>query len=347
MIRVLTLVAVVGCECPTPPPDASTTAWREGPNLPEGRRRLEATVAALGTRVVVLGGFSTSMREGLAITDEVLVYDTLEPDPALRWSVHPIHAPVAWTHAHLAGIGGSLYLLGGLEGRSFVPSGKTYVLDPDDTAWDDARIPDVPAGLERGAAAVVVAAPHIYLAGGATASGVTASVLEYRISDGPEQPRWYELPPLPLARSHASGMVTSDGTLIVAGGVGPQNEALGDAWALPPDDGDDMTPWMWRPLESMPTRRGGCAYGVILDRMVCAGGETADGPSTVVEAFDPQPAATATSMWEAGEPMPAPRGGAPGVVVGNKLYIPGGSLTSAFEPLETLLIYAPLDTVAR
>ena len=88
------LCAITGCCDPErvcEGPDCGPV-WREGEIMPG--RRLEPGVGALGTRLVVAGGISTSLAEGLAITPEVIAFDTL----AGTWDSLP-DLPVAWTHA--------------------------------------------------------------------------------------------------------------------------------------------------------------------------------------------------------------------------------------------------------
>ncbi|MEJ7599505.1 MAG: kelch repeat-containing protein [Kofleriaceae bacterium] len=131
MLRGLAILCVVtACEDSPAFCDAPEVgpAWRDGPTLPG--RRLEPGVAAFGTRLILAGGISTSAQEGLAITPEVLQLDTLTG----AWSQLP-DAPVAWTHSAIAGIGTTLYLLGGLEGPSFLPRGDVYALDLNAEQW--------------------------------------------------------------------------------------------------------------------------------------------------------------------------------------------------------------------
>ena len=93
-------------------------------------RRLETAAGALGTRLVIAGGFSASMTEGLPITMDVLTFDTLLGE----WGSLPA-APVAWTHANVAAVGGAVYLLGGLDGRSFIAQPEAFVLEADALEW--------------------------------------------------------------------------------------------------------------------------------------------------------------------------------------------------------------------
>lgn len=314
----LAALVVLGA-CTDPEPVRPDTPWREGPALPSPR--LEAAVAALGTRLVVAGGFSSSSGE---ITREVLALDTL----AGTWSELP-ELPVAWTHASLAASAGTLYLLGGLDGLAYVARGEAFALDLGASDWRP--LPPLPAGSERGAAAVIAAPPNIFLIGGSSTSGPLATVLAYNLTSS----TWSELPPLPIARSHAAALRRSDGTLIVAGGLGPAGP-LADAYALP------LGATAWTPRAPMPAARGGCAYGPALGALVCAGGETGTSALRVVLAYDP-----IGDIWTTLPELPEPRAGAPGVVIGQQLYIPGGSASLSFQPMTSLVIGSLIDALSR
>ena len=320
------LLGLLGCE-PEPPPGPDAP-WQERAPLPE--RRLEAAAAMNGTRLVVAGGFSTGASEvpPLAISRGVLQYDPF----ADAWTQLP-DAPVAWTHGALVGVGGALYLLGGLEGETFVPSGRVFRLAAGGDEWIEKEMAAMPAGEERGAAAVVHTQGHVFLFGGEGPAGPLATVLDYVIADDVWK---QDIPPLPTPRSHAAVMRDGDGTFIVAGGIGVQGP-LGDVWALAPGGA-------WVAREPMPTPRGACAYGVIYGRLVCAGGETiVNGtivPSRAVEVYDPN-----VDTWTAIAELPVERGGAAGAVVANRLYVIGGSASAALEPTATLFELDLLDTI--
>ena len=323
------LLGLVACEAEPPPgPDAP---WQERAALPE--RRLEAAAAMNGTRLVVAGGFATGAADvpPLEISRAVLQYDPFG-DADTAWTRLP-DAQVAWTHAALVGVGGALYLLGGLEGDTFVPSGRVFRLGLGDEAWSEKEMATMPAGEERGAAAVVHTQGHVFLFGGEGPAGPLATVLDYVIADDVWK---QELPPLPTPRSHAAVMRDGDGTFIVAGGIGVQGP-LGDVWALPPGG-------TWIAREPMPTPRGGCAYGTVYGRLVCAGGETlVNGvivPSRAVEVYDPN-----VDTWTQIAEIPDARGGAAGAVVANRLYVVGGSASAALEPTATVFELDVLDTI--
>jgi N-acetylneuraminic acid mutarotase len=284
-------------------------------------RRLETATGALGTRLVIVGGFSASMIEGLPITTDVLAYDT----QFRRWSSLP-PAPVAWTHANVAAVGGAVYLLGGLDGRSFVAQPEAFVLEAGASEWTP--LPPLPEA--RGAAAVVLSPGHIFLLGGASTTEVLATSLDFDIGTR----TWSRMPvDLPTARSHAAGMRRYDGAFVIAGGLGDltSGRPLGDVFTLPPNSD------IWLLAEPMPTARGGCAYGVVFGSLLCAGGEAGLEALDDVEIYNP-----VLNAWTIAAPMPEPRAGARGTVVSNRLYIPGGSPTLDFEPTDSLFVFAPL-----
>jgi N-acetylneuraminic acid mutarotase len=325
--RALTLLitgALAACE-DLPPGHDGGLAWHEGPMLPSPR--LEAGAAALGQRVVVVGGFDQSSAQGLRITQEVIALDPLTE----QWISLP-DAPVAWTHANVAGASATLYVLGGLDTTSFLARGESFALDLDlpDPQWR--AITSMPAGMERGAAAVVSSPPYIYLLGGASTSDALATCLRYDFSTEV----WSQLPDLPAPRSHAAAMREDDGTLIIAGGLSTLDSSrpLGDVLALPTNG------TAWEPRAPMRRARGGCAFGEVFGHLICAGGEAGTGAVETVETYDPN-----TDTWTTQEDMPEPRAGTRGAVVGGRLFVPGGASALQFEPTTTLYVFTFLDTL--
>jgi hypothetical protein len=302
-------------------------AWSVGPAMP--RRALDPGVAALGLQVVVAGGFATGPSEGREITARVDAFDTTDA----MWRALP-DAPVRWTHINLATVGATLYITGGLEGAQRTAHGEAFALDAVTRTWRPIAAMD--PGDARGASGVVTAQGRIYLLGGASSAGALASSLEYDIA----QDRWTRLPDLPAPRAQPTAMRMPDGTLIVAGGVESLDatQPRSEVWALPPPGSASRT---WQPRSPMPVdqaARGGCAYGVVLGELVCAGGVGGPCARSTVESYAPY-----TDVWTAREPMPVERAGTQGAVVGGRLFVPGGAGTLALEPTDTLYIYTPLD----
>jgi len=289
------------------------------------RRALDAGVAAYGLRVVVAGGFDSAAGH---VAARVYELDTTLPG----WS-RLRDTPVRWTSPNLAAVGGTVYLLGGIDGQG-IAHAEAFVLGPLDGGWKPIAAMD--PGDARGASGVATAPGRIYLLGGASSTGPLASCLEYNIATG----EWGRLPDLPAPRAHPAVMRRLDGTLIVAGGFESldASQPRAEVWALPPPGSVEQA-WQSRAAPSAP--RGGCAYGVVLGQLVCAGG---DGPaaSTLVESYDPY-----TDVWTAGEAMPVARTGTQGAAVGGRLYVLGGDDPLARVATDTLYIYAPLDTAVR
>jgi N-acetylneuraminic acid mutarotase len=323
MRRALVLLLLAGCPPTTPPGDGPGQAWTTGPEIPG--KRLESGVTALGTRLVVMGGFATSLSEGLSITTDVLAFDTFDG----TWTPLPA-APAQWTHINLGASGSTLFLLGGLEGTQFVARGDAYKLDDGATAWE----PVAPLPEPRGAAGVVSSPPHVYLLGGASTTAALASCYDYDLLSN----TWVRLPDLPQARSHPAAMRMNDGTLIVAGGLATLDatEPLSDVWALPPNG----TAWQQR--HAMPTARGGGAYGNIYGNLIVAGGESGRIALANVEGYDP-----VTDVWTLYPDLPEPRAGTQAAAIGQLLYVPGGAQMLAFEPTSSLFVFSLLDTIGR
>jgi Kelch motif len=312
-------------------PDAATTPWAIGMVMP--RAAQQPGVTARGLDVIVAGGYDLTPAGELEITARVDVLDTASG----RWlppGTIP-DAPVHWTDINLAALGDTIYLAGGLEGTQHIAHGETYGFDPLQLTWK--MLAAMPAGMERGAAGVVATPGRIYLLGGASSTGPVATCLAYDLPTG----TWVVEPELPAPRSHPAAMRRSDGSLIVAGGfAGPDaSDPRGDVWRLPPEG---AVPRAWTPVAAMPEPRGGCAHGVVLGHLVCAGGVGPGGPTADVEVYDPFE--TTQPPWAIDLPMPEPRALVPGAAVGGRLFVPGGTPALAIAPTSTLYVYAPLDT---
>lgn len=329
------LLAVCACETVEHP--QPTTAWSLGPAMP--RPAVEAGVTIHGQRVVVAGGFDTGAAGGFDVTAEVDAFDISDK----KWVRLP-DAPVRWSHINLAAIADTVYLLGGLEGApgAYVAHGESWRLDPGLDEWIPIQMVDTVDA--RGAAGVIATPGHLFLLGGASATGSVASCLQYDIATN----RWSHLPDLPIAVAHPAVMQTSDGRLIVAGGLtggvnDPATSPATDAvWSLQYADAGTGATWLPRTAvlsPDDPTPRGGCAYGTLLGTLVCAGGGGGADAHTATASYDPF-----LDQWTAREPMPEGRTGTTGAATSGRLFIPGGSASATLEPLDTLLIYTPLDT---
>jgi kelch-like protein 2/3 len=325
MRSVLLALGVAACDHPMHVVDAPATAWSAGPTLPVPR--LEPGVTALGVQLVVAGGFDTSPLAGGTITNEV---DIMMPVTGTWLQLPP--TPAALTSIQLAAIGTTLYLLGGLEGASGIASGQAWSLDTTASSATWGTLPAMPVGDERGGAAVLVAAPRIYLIGGQSGSAALATGIYFDITLN----KWgTDVPALPAPRAHPAGMRRSDGGLVIAGGFATTtpDSAAGDTFQLP------LGATSWVTGAVMPTPRGECAYGVVEGALVCAGGAAGSAVLTTVQSYD-----TLTDAWTAiPNALPAPTTGTPGASIGQQLFVPGGARDLQLVPTDTLYVYAPFN----
>lgn len=340
----LAATILVGCGSNTAPPlpDAPSSPWSMGPAIPVPR--LESGVTALGQSVAVVGGFDTDQQAGLDVTTRVDLFDTF----AQTWSQLP-DAPVARHHVQVAAIGTTLYLLGGLDADpngmfNFPARGDSFSIDIGDTTPEWKQLASMPAGLERGSAAVVIAPPRIYLFGGASTNDAIASNIYYDTAADVWCPSTActagpTLPDLPAKRSHPAGMRRTDGTFVVVGGLASlaSDTAEADVFVLPVDQ--QTSTGTWTNGLAMPVQRGGCAYGFISGKLICAGGEAGTSALSYTQGYDP-----IEDMWTDYPLMPLATAGTLGAAIGQRLYVPGGARQLVFEPTDTLLIFSPLDT---
>jgi hypothetical protein len=319
--------------------------------------RLESGVAALGQRVVIAGGFITNT---LDVTPAVDVFDpNVGATGTWQASAFP-DLPVLRHHIQLVSIGTTLYFLGGLDamlsGTSFPARGDSWTLDTLTTGATWTQIKSMPLGKERGSAGIVVAPPRIYLIGGAATTTALADIIYYDL----DQNVWCPdpsgmttaacpqlFPPLPVALSHLAATRRSDGTFVVAGGLAglTPDTSVDTVYTLAPN----AAAWVGPPMTmSIPTHgaalssaRGGCAYGVIAGQLVCAGGEGGQAAFHLVQSYN-----ALTNVWTQNCDMPDDRAGTQGAAIGERLFVPGGShtLPPVYEPLDSMVVYAPLDT---
>ena len=356
MIRAAALAAVAACSSAPAMPDAPSSPWSSGPALPLAR--LEPGVTAMGQQLVVLGGFVGDSTGGITITTEVDALDTsLCPGTSCAWNTsyttwpggRLADTPVPRHHMQVASLGTILYMLGGLDApdasNNYPARGDCYSLDTSDPTATWQKLDDMPAGQERGSAGVVVVPPRIYLFGGASTTAAFANVIYYDTSSGHWCPSASctstdTVPDLPAPRSHPAAMRRVDGAFVVVGGLAGlfADSAVADVWQLA------ASASAWQATTPMPTARGGCAYGVVQGRLVCAGGEAATSALKTTELYD-----AIDDMWIEGTNMPESRAGIQGAAIGQRLFVPGGSqtvptVTTGFEATDTLFIYSPLDS---
>jgi N-acetylneuraminic acid mutarotase len=299
------------------PGEAAAPTLSEQAIAPLPTVRQEHAVVALGTEIVVIGGFTP------AATSSVAAYD-----PASD-SWRPLAAfPSVLHHANAAVVADRLFVAGFYVGTSFTnASGAVHEYDPAQDAWVERTA--MPAGTERASGCVASFEGKVYVFGGAR-GGTVADASAYDAASD----QWEVLPSLPEPREHCAAGAIGDEIIIASG----RAEGIG---------GFQPNTWAYLPAEARYelrapplTARGGTAGAVLEGRLYIFGGEgNASDPSGVfpqVEAYDP-----GTDTWQAFPDMLFPRHGLGAGADEGRIYLPGGASQQGFGAEDTHTVYIP------
>jgi N-acetylneuraminic acid mutarotase len=307
-----------------------TSPYKKGAPFPEPDEELYGVT--VNGKLYVIGGWGDGKARGV----------TYEYDPTTDvWTKkspmpHPAH------HTALAAVNGKIYAFGGFvaPANTAIPVGAAW--EPIADAWEfnpatDAWKPLAPLPGKRGSAIAAEVGGKIYVIGGATTMEGSnapfftafgpARVLGTNEVYDPATNKWESRNPMSVPRNHAfSGVV--NGKIYVIGG------RTGHGFILSATNTDvveeyDPVSNMWSiPKERMPTARSGGASGTDGRRIYVAGGEVTTtelvAAFRAVEAYDP-----ATNSWMTLPPMPMPRHGMAGAVIGNRFHLVSGMIQSA------------------
>jgi len=137
---------------------------------------------------------------------------------------------------------------------------------------------------------------------------------------------WTTLEPMPTAKS-GFGVAVVDGKIYAIGGTNGTRLDINEVY----DPATDT----WTIKKSMPTARYGLATAVCQNKIYVIGGiigesdPTTSGYTGVTEVYDPL-----TDTWETMEPMPTARENLDANVVGDKIYLIGGSSHTSVFPFQ-------------
>src|SRR5918996_2863715 len=240
LVLVLALVAC-NAEAETPVPRVTDLEWETLAPMPTPRT--EVAAAAVGGRIVVVGGFAPA---GTVGTTEV--YDVATD----AWSAGP-DLPVAVNHAMATSFGDEVYVFGGTLGDGAI-SDSAFVLS--DGAWDP--LPLMPEPRTAGGAAV--AGGLIHVVGGVGPEGVAERTLVFDAEAG----RWSVTEGLGRPREHM-GVAAFDDRVYAVGGRAGSLAGFGDVEGLDPGTSP------WSPLPDLPTPRGGMAAAAASNGVVAIG----------------------------------------------------------------------------
>jgi N-acetylneuraminic acid mutarotase len=284
--------------------------WSLAGAMPEPRQ--EAGITALGNMIYIVGGYGADTLPSTLVQ----VYDPA----ANKWKqAAPI--PEAMHHHGVASADGRIYVVGGFTG-SFakrVPVNSVWQYDPASDRWEKRA----PLPTPRGALAVAVVDGRIYAMGGERFRDPVESIAYEPVADvavyDPKTNAWEVLPPLRYRRDHLVGGAIG-GRVYAMGGRDRPNYMLQNIEEYNP------ATRAWTERAPMPTGRSGGTAAVVNNRLYVFGGEgnpdnTSLGTFNQVEFYDP-----ARDAWTQLAPMPLARHAIGAAVVGNRVYLPGGSI---------------------
>ncbi|HSB73908.1 MAG TPA: hypothetical protein VLT62_31665 [Candidatus Methylomirabilis sp.] len=288
--------------------------------------------AAAGGKVYVFGGLAPGWKP------KGLVY---EYDPAAdRWTKKK-PMPLASHHVAFADLNGKIYAFGGFVPPAsgppaWVPIDNVWEYDPVADAWKALA----PMPTKRGSPVAAVVGGKIYVIGGASMHPGSAepavhparphrslsTVEEY----DPATNTWRARSSMPTARNHAAVGVVGDKIYVIGGRVGAA--FIGVASNTDVVEEYDPATDSWGAVRArMLTPRSASAWGTVGGRIYVAGGEYQNAQLMAayraLEAYEP-----AGNRWTSLPPMPVPRHGLAGAVVGNRLHLVSGDVQSAGIP---------------
>ena len=307
-----------------------TSPWKKAAPFPEPDEELYGV--ALNGKMYVIGGWDDGKAGGINYEYNPTTDKWTKKQPMPR----PAH------HAALAAANGKIYVMGGFVppkdsaipiGGAWEPIDNAWQYDPAADSWKS--LPPLPG--KRGSALAAEVGGKIYVIGGATTADGSkdpfftffgpSKVLATNDVYDPATNKWESRTPMSVARNHAFGAAVN-GKIYVIGG------RTGHAFILSATNTDVVEEYnpvsnSWSaPKERMPTPRSGGASGTDGRRIFVAGGEVTTtelvGAFRAIEAYD-----TVTNSWMTLPPMPMPRHGVAGAVIGNRFHLVSGMIQSA------------------
>lgn len=299
--------------------------WTKAAPFPEPDEELYGIT--VNGKMYVIGGFGGGKARGLVYEYDAAADKWTKKKPMAR----PAH------HEALAEYGGKIYVFGGFvapaSGGGWEPIDNVWEYDPAADSWKALA----PLPTKRGSAVAVQAGGKIYVIGGATtvpgsknvaiAGNGPARVLTSNDVYDPATNTWESRSPMALGRNHAFAGAVGGKIYVIGGRVGHAFITAASNTDIV-EEYDPATDSWAGPRAKMPTSRSGGGWGTVGGKIYVGGGEVATpqlvGAFRALEAYDP-----ATNTWTAMPSMPMPRHGVAGAVIGNRLHLVSGMVTSA------------------
>jgi glucose/arabinose dehydrogenase/N-acetylneuraminic acid mutarotase len=280
--------------------------WTTRRPLPAGL--VDAGYAVLGNRLYLIAG-----KDGNGPQNQLRIYDATadawSTGPALPSGYPAVENPAAVAYA------GRLYVFGGSTMPFSGAVTNAAVFDPGTNAWSP--LPAMPTA--RGGATAQVLNNEIWVMGGMNEGGVSLATVEIF---NPQSNNWRGGPAMTTPRDNPGSAVLG-GKLYVFGGrtrFAGGGEGLGTPESV---EMYDPAAGAWvKLMAEMRTGRRTPVVAVLDGKAIVIGGENNGRVFNAVEEFDPS---NPTAPWRALSPMPTPRHGAAGGVIGRNIHVVGGS----------------------
>jgi N-acetylneuraminic acid mutarotase len=263
---------------------------------PMATARAAHAVVVAGGAVYVLAGTGADGRPELDV--ERFDGHTWTKETALPG--HGLNAPAA------AAIGQRIYLIGGFDTTTNVPTAQVLTYDTATHRWGQAA----PLPRPRGGHAVAVLDGRIHVIGGGNSESTLA---DHSLYD-PATDRWSSLAPLPRSMGSPAAVV-HEGSLYSIGGRSGL-EDFGDVWRY------DSAADRWLPGPGIPARG---THGAVsaCGSIYIFGGESQPQVRVLADALRLDGSKNA---WVPVAPLPTPRNFARAVVFEGAVWVIGGSL---------------------
>ena len=272
---------------------AAEMEWSKATPMLQGRAAHAVVVA--GKFLYVLAGTGNDGRPVL----EVERYDGQAWTREATLPGHGINAPAA------AVLGQRIYLIGGFDTTTNVPTAQVLVYDTSTHQWSNAA----PLPRPRGGLAVAVLDGHIHAIGGGNSESTLADHSAY----DPATNQWAALAPLPRSMGSPAAVIHRGALYSVGGRSGLED--FGDVWRY------DRVNDRWQAGPPIPARGTAGAVSACGSIFVF-GGESQPQSKVLADVFRLD---EATNTWLAAPPLPTARSFARAVVYQGAIYVVGGS----------------------
>jgi N-acetylneuraminic acid mutarotase len=281
---------------------AATPGWKNAAPIPLPRS--EVAAAAVGSEIVVVGGFVGRNQSSSRV-------DAFSP-ARNRWRRLP-NLPVAVNHPMAAAARGRLYVLGGYNASGPLRTAFAFLRG----RWT--RLPDMPE--TRAAAGAAVVGRTLYVMGGVTDGGRVGNreLARTGLAFDLDAQRWSSIEG-PTPREHLGVTAARGAVYVVAGRTAGFDTNLDLVEAYVPSQRT------WSRLPPVPGRRGGTGATTAANAVVSVGGEATEGTIRSVYRFD-----LATRRWRRLPDMRTPRHGLAVVGFRGRVYAIAGGPTPGFS----------------